>query len=71
MTVMSGLLGDPGTYAYSYNKFQSIRSLRGGMERHRLPVLTGAFRPTRFAWSMLLRNPFWGAIWPCRLLFHM
>lgn len=30
MTVMSGLLGDPGTYAYTYNKFVDIKSLRDG-----------------------------------------
>jgi hypothetical protein len=28
MTVMSGVLGGPGTYVYSYNKFENITSLR-------------------------------------------
>lgn len=47
-TVMSGLLGGPGTYLYSYNKFQNITSLRdsngdknppgsnGGVQAHAL-----------------------------------
>ncbi|MDR6475131.1 MULTISPECIES: SphA family protein [Paraburkholderia] len=30
MTVMSGLLGGPGTYLYTYNKFENITSLRDG-----------------------------------------
>lgn len=44
MTVMSGLLGDPGTYAYSYNKFQSIRSLRGGNGEASPPGVDGSLQ---------------------------
>jgi len=67
MTVMSGLLGGPGTYLYSYNKFDDITSLRdgngnktppgadGGVQSHALRFVHVFEQPTLFGGNLAIQ----------------
>ncbi|CAM2157898.1 Phenol degradation protein meta [Paraburkholderia tropica] len=66
MTVMSGLVGAPGNYVYSYNKFENITSLRdgngnanppganGGVQAHALRLVHVFDQPTLFGGNIAI-----------------